>query len=76
MVTIALICLIPVIALITGFFTLKAYSTGLSHNYDLKHDTKPIEVNPIKEFFNAKNEDKEELNQVSILSEWLNGKEE
>ena len=70
---ILLILLIPITSIITGFLTLKAYNRGLAHNYDLKHDTKPMEPkNPIVEILQAKSEKKEEKNQVDLNNEWLN----
>lgn len=71
MVTITLIILIPIIAVIVGLLVLKAYTLGLTHSYDLKHDIKPVDE--VKQFFNTKQPIEEE--QVSIMNEWLNGKE-
>jgi len=72
-VVIALIILIPVLCVITGYYTLHAYSLGLKHNYEIKHDIKPTD--PIKEFFNPK-ADKLPEDTASIVDEWLNGKAE
>jgi len=68
---ILLIILIPILCLITGLLIIKAYSTGLRHNYEIKHDIKPTD--PIKEFYHPKEKEDET---VSIMNEWLNGKTE
>jgi len=84
---IALIILIPIISLSTGFLVLKAYSTGLRHNYELRHDLKPtVAKSPIEIYSDkreAEYEDKKlkeeaerEKEQANIMSEWLNGKVE
>ena len=70
---ILLILLIPITSIITGFLVLKSYNRGLTHSYDLKHDTKPIEPkNPIVEIFQSKVEKKEEKSQIDLRDEWLN----
>ncbi|MDP4147635.1 MAG: hypothetical protein Q8936_24730, partial [Bacillota bacterium] len=57
---IGLLILMPVIAITTGYFTLKAYQLGLKHNYELKHEEKPtIKENPLQEFFDNKAEAKQ-----------------
>ena len=80
MVTIALIILIPIIAIIVGYFTLKAYSTGLKHSYELKHDTIPTEKkNVIQSIIDKREAIKEEeqaKEDANIMSEWLHGKKE
>lgn len=35
--------MIPVMSFLTGYFTLKAYKTGLTHNWETKHDIRPTE---------------------------------
>lgn len=72
---IALIICIPVVAMITGYFTLKAYQMGLKHNYELKHDIKPTEPkSPIIEHIEQKEKSKQREEYTNIVDEWLNGK--
>ncbi|MDP4147732.1 MAG: hypothetical protein Q8936_25240 [Bacillota bacterium] len=74
---IGLLILIPVIAITTGYFTLKAYQLGLKHNYELKHEEKPtIKENPLQEFFDNKVEAKQSEEQDSLIDEWFNGAKE
>ncbi|MDP4147696.1 MAG: hypothetical protein Q8936_25055 [Bacillota bacterium] len=74
---IGLLILIPVIAITTGYFTLKAYQLGLKHNYELKHEEKPtIKENPLQEFFDNKAEAKQAQEQASMIDEWLHGAKE
>jgi len=85
--TIALIIMIPITSLLTSLLVLKAYTKGLQHNYELKHDIKPTEpktaletLRGYKDILKAeKAENKEEeqaKEQANIMSEWLNGKVE
>lgn len=75
MVTATLILCIPITAFITGYFTLKAYKLGITHNYNLKHDIEPKESSVhMKDIFRVKEEDKPQ-DTTEILNEWLNGEE-
>lgn len=40
---------IPVSAVVTGYFTLKAYEMGIKHNYQLRNNEKPSESKSIIE---------------------------
>jgi len=77
---IALIIMIPITSLITSLLVLKAYTKGLQHSYELKHDIKPTESkNPIQAYVDKKaekQESEEAKEQANIMSEWLNGKVE
>jgi len=82
MVTIALIILIPVIAIIVGFFTLKAYNLGLTQSFDIKHEARPKEgigmKNPLSYYADKKQEKQEDIQaqeDANIMSEWLHGAE-
>lgn len=69
-----LLC-IPVTAIVTGFFVLKAVQLGLRWQIQIKHEEKPsMEVqNPINTVVNTVKEKQSEKEQANILNEWLNG---
>ena len=60
-----------------GFLVLKAYTLGLKHSYELKHDTKPTEPKNIIQYVVDKKQEKQEDEQAredaNIMSEWLHG---
>jgi hypothetical protein len=71
---IILALLIPITAVITAYSVLKAYTLGLKHNYEVKHEIMPQEVkmpNPFQELTDKK-QAKEE---ASILEEYFYEKE-
>lgn len=68
---ITILILIPIMCVLTGYLVIKAYSLGLKHNYEIKHDIKPTD--PIKEFYHPKDK---QVDTISIVDEWLNGKAE
>lgn len=69
--------LIPLMAYLTGYFTLKAYTLGLKHNYEIRHDIEPTEiVNPVRKFFDNKKDEKAEEEQFNLIDEWINGAKE
>ena len=73
---IALIILIPVMSISTGYLIIKAYSKGLQHNFELKNNIIPKEdKNPIAKVIEGIKQDKQEKEQASILDEWINGKQ-
>lgn len=76
MVTAILILCIPITAFITGYFTLKAYRLGITHNYNLKHDTEPVKEDSLTEsIFNFKSKENKPQDTTQIINEWLNGEE-
>lgn len=73
---IAIIICIPVIAIITGYFTLKAYNLGLKANYELKNNIKPEEPkNLIIEHIEHTKEVAREEEAANIYNEWINGEQ-
>lgn len=65
---------IPVTALVTGFFTLKAVQLGLRWKIETKQEQMPtMETpkipNPIAPFVEAR----QEKESASVFNEWLNG---
>lgn len=62
---------IPITAILSSYFTLKAYSLGLKHNIAISKD-KPIETKIIEV---AKKNEKQHDNSTysEIINEWLNG---
>ena len=72
MVNIILAITIPLTAIISSYFTLKAYTLGLKHNYQVKSgekiQTKIIEV--------PKKEKTPENTVNEVINEWLNGPQE
>lgn len=69
--------LIPVVAIATGFFTLKGVQLGLRWQMEVKHEQMPtMETpkvpNPIANIM----ESKQSKEQDNILFEWLNGPKE
>ena len=72
---IALILLIPVMCLITDYFTLRAFTIGFKHNWEAKNNIQPQQEKIISNPFETFREKKEENKTNNILNEWLNGKE-
>ena len=55
----------------------RAYTLGLKHSYELKHDVKPTtDINPIAQLINRVQDKKSVDEQDSIYSEYLYGKVE
>lgn len=73
----ALIILIPIIAFISSYFTLKAYTLGLKHNVEVRQGIVPTEpktiINEVKEHIQQKNEVVQTQQMNEIISEYLNG---
>ena len=67
--------LLSVVIIALPLLTMKAYSLGLKHSYELKHDIQPSDNIGIKNPLEVFKNDKKEKEQASIMSEWLNGKE-
>jgi len=63
-----------------GFLVLKAYTLGLRHSYELKHDIIPTEKKGVIQSIIDKRENiKEDIQakeDANIMSEWLHGKED
>ena len=73
---IALIILIPIMSISTGYLVIKAYSKGLQHNFEIKNNIMPQEdKNPIVKVIEGIKDGKQEKEQASILDEWVNGKQ-
>lgn len=65
---------IPVTALVTGFFTLKALQLGLRWQMEAKKEQPPTMItpkipNPIAPFVEAR----QEKETASLFNEWVNG---
>lgn len=72
---IALICMIPVSIIATGFLVLKSVQLGLKWNMQTQQNKEP-ELNPVKPFIDAvQNKQADKANQYTseVLKEWLNG---
>lgn len=75
MVIVAL-CLIPIMSALTGYIALKAYMQGIKHNYELRNNISPSKLtNPISDYIEHKQEEKQEKEQENIMSQWLHGAE-
>lgn len=62
---------------IGSLLTLKAYTKGLQHNYELRNNLAPKEEkNPIVSVIQHSKEVKQEKEQQSIIDEWINGAKE
>lgn len=78
MVNIAIIILIPVIALMVGFFTLYGVYLGLKWQVEVKQEQTPTQPfsNPIQPILEQKREEKAEETLNEVLDEYLNGPKE
>lgn len=72
---IALLILLPIVALMMGIFALYGVYMGLKWNFQMKVEQRPPEnplpPNPVKAIVQRKNEKQVE----NILHEWINGPE-
>jgi hypothetical protein len=57
---------------IGSLLTLLAYTKGLQHNYDLKHNIEPKIENPITKVIEKHEEKQQEKEIKSTMSEWIN----
>jgi hypothetical protein len=76
--TIILALCIPVTAIVTGFFVLKAVQLGLRWQIQTAKQEQPsMEIqNPIQLIVEERQQEKQEKEQANILYEWLNGASE
>lgn len=56
-----------------SLLTLLAYTKGLQHNYQIKHDIEPKIENPIVKIVETKQQERQEKETKTIMDEWLNG---
>lgn len=77
MVTVILIILIPLIAFISSYFTLKAYTLGLKHNVEVRQGIVPTEprtvIQEVKEHYQEKHSQANSQQMNEFISEYLNG---
>lgn len=75
---VALIIMIPVVAILTGLFTAWGLYTGLKWQIQTQRGQEPEKPvsNPVKEIFEIKTQKEQAKAQETILDEWLNGPKE
>lgn len=74
---IVLAILIPITAILFSLVVVKAYTLGLKHSYELKHDIKPTtEPNTIVQLINKVQDKKSADEERDIYHEYLYGEEE
>ena len=62
---------IPVTAVVTGYFTLKAYEMGIKHNFELKNNEKPsLKVEVAKKEISDVVDDKKENESFELFKEY------
>jgi excinuclease UvrABC helicase subunit UvrB len=54
-----------------SLLTMLAYTKGLQHNYNLKHDIEPKISNPIKDYVEVKKQKKDEEEAKQYINELL-----
>ncbi|MFC5775153.1 hypothetical protein [Ectobacillus antri] len=73
---ITLALLIPVTALVTGYFTLKAVQLGLRWQIEVRSEQPPSMETPVTQVqrvVQERQEFKDTQEQIAVMNEWLNG---